>query len=115
MWLLWKAFFLDILNKHASIVNIKIKHSELPYITSNLRKPIGQRDYLGGKTKKMGSKYLRKTYSHISTKMNASLYRIRKNYCPRKIEAHIGDIKDVEDSKAAHWGTEESGIYRQDR
>ena len=30
MWILWKACFLDILNKHAHIINIKVKGSNIP-------------------------------------------------------------------------------------
>ena len=37
MWILWKAFFLDILNKHAPIVNIKVKGNNIPYVTSELK------------------------------------------------------------------------------
>ena len=42
MWLLWKTFFLDILNKHAPITNIKVKSNHLPYVTSEMRGLIRQ-------------------------------------------------------------------------
>ena len=42
MWLLWKTFFLDILNKQALITNIKVKSNHLPYVTSELRGLIRQ-------------------------------------------------------------------------
>ena len=44
MWILWKAFFLDILNKHAPIVNIKVKGNNILYVTSELKSMIRQRD-----------------------------------------------------------------------
>ena len=49
MWLLWNTFCLDILNKHAPITNIKVKSNHLPYVTSELRGLIRQRDYLRAK------------------------------------------------------------------
>ena len=38
MWILWKNFFLDILNKHAPITNIQVKGNKIPYVTSELKK-----------------------------------------------------------------------------
>ena len=49
MWNLWKIFFLDILNKHAPITNIQVKGSKIPYVTSELKAMIRQRDYLRAK------------------------------------------------------------------
>ena len=37
MWMFWKTFFLDVLNKHAPIDNIKIKGNNLLYITAEVR------------------------------------------------------------------------------
>ena len=45
-WTVWKNFFLEVLNKHAPFDNIKIKGSNLPYITSEIRQLARQRDYL---------------------------------------------------------------------
>ena len=46
MWFLWKTMFLDVLNKHAPVTEIKIKGNSLPYITSDIRKLMRQRYYL---------------------------------------------------------------------
>ena len=46
MWNLWNRFFLYILNKHAPITNIQVKGSKIPYVTSELKAMIRQRDYL---------------------------------------------------------------------
>ena len=32
-WPIWKEFFLDCLNKHAPVMNIKVKGNALPYVT----------------------------------------------------------------------------------
>ena len=46
MLLIWKNLYIDILNKHASITNIRLKGSTLPYMTKDLKNVIRQRDYL---------------------------------------------------------------------
>ena len=48
VWLRWKAFFLEILDKHTPVTKIKVKGNSLPYvtITSELRTLIKNRDYL---------------------------------------------------------------------
>ena len=44
LWLRWKAFFLDILDKHAPVTKIKVKGNSLPCVTSELRALIKTRD-----------------------------------------------------------------------
>ena len=60
MWLLWKNLYTDILNKHAPIINIRLKGSTLPYMTNDLKSMICQRDYLKAKAVKTGSIYNKK-------------------------------------------------------
>ena len=93
MWILWKAFFLDILNKKAPITNIQIKGNKIPYVTSELKSMIRQRDYLRAKANKTGSCILRQAYNQIRAKVNQKLYILRKNYYNNKIEQHNGDVK----------------------
>ena len=88
MWLIWKAFFLDVLNKHAPIAQIKVQSSRLPYVTSDLRKLIRQRDYLRGKANKTGSVYLRQAFNQLKTKANQELYKARRDYYSKKVEQH---------------------------
>ena len=49
LWELWKTFFLDIIEKHAPMIQIRVKGNRLPYVTSELRRMIRQHDYLRGK------------------------------------------------------------------
>ena len=74
MWILWKSLFLDILNKHAPITNIQVKGNIIPYVTSELKSMIRQRDYLRAKANKTGSCILRQAYNQIRTKVNQKLY-----------------------------------------
>ena len=95
MWNLWKRFFLDILNKHAPITNIQGKGSKIPYVTSELKAMIRQRDYLRAKADKTGSSVLREAYGQVRAKVNHRLYILRKNYYTSKIEQHKYDLKNT--------------------
>ena len=46
MWEIWKQLFLQVLNKHASLQNKKIKSKRVPWIISNIKKLINTRDRL---------------------------------------------------------------------
>ena len=63
MWLIWKAFFLDLLNKHAPLTNIKVRSDKLPYVTSELQKLIRQRHYIRAKANKTGAESRLKSIS----------------------------------------------------
>ena len=93
MWTLWKAFFLVILNKHAPITNIQVKGNKIPYITSELKSIIKQKDYLRAKANKTGSCILRQAYNQVRTKVIQKLYLLRKIYYLNKIEQHKDDLK----------------------
>ena len=45
MWVIWKSFFLDVLNKHAPLAKIRVKGNNLPYVTTEVRRLIRQRDF----------------------------------------------------------------------
>ena len=93
MWLIWKAFFLDLLNKHAPITSIKVRNNKLPYVTSKLRKLIKQRDYLRAKANKTGSEYIRQAFNHLRSKVNYELNHAKRNYYTCKIEQHKDNLK----------------------
>ena len=93
MWHWWKTFFLDILNKHAPVAKIKVKGNHLPYVTSELKSMIRQRDYLRAKANKTGSNLLRQAYNHIKNRVNYKLFTLRKNYYSDKIEENKGNLK----------------------
>ena len=93
MWNLWKRLYVDILNKHAPITYIQVKGSKIPYVTSELKAMIRQRDYLRAKANKTGSSVLRQAYGRA--KVNHRLYILRKNYYTSKIELHKYDLKNT--------------------
>ena len=95
MWNLWKRFVPDILNKHAPITNIQGKGSKIPYVTSELKAMIRQRDYLRAKANKTGSSVLRQAYGQVRAKGNHRLYILQNNYYTGKIEQHKYDLKST--------------------
>ena len=62
LWLKWKTFFLNILDKHAPVKTIRVRGNNLPYVTTEVKSMMRQRDYLRGKANKTGSKYLRQAF-----------------------------------------------------
>ena len=36
MWVIWKSFFLDVLNKHAPLAKIRVKGNNLPFVTTEV-------------------------------------------------------------------------------
>ena len=96
MWLLWRTFFLDVLNKHAPIGNIKIKGNNLTYITAELRQLARQRDFLRKKANKTGFKYLKQAFQQIKNRVT---YKLRSEYYfknLRKSGGYEGHLEDFE-------------------
>ena len=93
MWLIWKTLFLDVLNKHAPVSNIKIKRNNLPYITAEVRQLARQHGYLRKKANKTGSKYLRQAFQQIKHKITYKVRKPRSEYYFKKIAENKGDIK----------------------
>ena len=78
IWLRWRTFFLDILEKHIPATEFKLKANEIPYINAQAKQMIRQRDYLGAKPNKMGSNIMRKANNHIRNNVNSTLRKLRK-------------------------------------
>ena len=78
---------------------IRVKGNRLPYVTSELRKMIRQRDYLRGKANKTGSRILRQAYDQVKNAVSHTLYKLRKNYYTNKIKQHKDDLKIKYSSK----------------
>ena len=93
LWQIWKTLFLEVLNKHAPVSNIRIRGSKLPYLTADVRRLARQRDFLRKKANKMVS---RSTSGRLSNKLNRITYTVRKlrsDYYTSKIAEHEGNPK----------------------
>ena len=93
MWLIWKTLFLDVLNRHAPVSNIKIKGHDLPYITTEVRLLARQRYYFRKKAGKTGSKYLRQAFQQIKHKITYKVRKLRSEYYSKKIAENRGNIE----------------------
>ena len=93
MWLLWKNLFLNTLDMHAPISEIRIRGNNLPYITAEMRKLIRTRDYLKKKANKTGSKYLHQAFQQIRNKVKYGIRKLRSEYYRNKIEENRGNLK----------------------
>ena len=93
MWAMWKKFFLDVLNKHAPLTKIKVKGNNLPYIDSETRRLIRQRDYLKKKANQTGSKYVSHAFQQVKYKDQYRIRNLRASYYRDKIEENKGNIK----------------------
>ena len=93
IWLQWKTFFLDILDKHMPNIQIKIKGNRIPYVNSDVKEMIRQRDYLRAKANKTGSNILRQASYHLRNKVNYTMKQLRKNYYTNKIEENRDNLK----------------------
>ena len=93
MWAIWKSFFLDVLNKHAPSVKIRVKGNNLPCVATEVRRLIRQRDFLRKKANKTGSNYLRHASQQLTYKVTYMLRKRRSDYYSKQIEENSGDMK----------------------
>ena len=93
MWAIWKSFFPDVLNKHAPLAKIRVKGNNLPYVTTQARRLIRQRDFLWKKANKPGSNYLRQASQRLTLKVTYMLRKLRYDYYSKQIEENSGDMK----------------------
>ena len=72
---------------------IKIKGNRIPYVDSDVKEMIRQRDYLRAKANNTGSNILRQAYCHLRNKVNYTLKQLRKHYYTNKIEENKDNLK----------------------
>ena len=88
-----KNLFLNTLDMHAPISEIRIRGNNLPYITAEMRKLIRTRDCLKKKANKTGSKYLHQAFQQIRNNVKYGIRKLRSEYYRNKIEENRGDLK----------------------
>ena len=86
MWEIWKTFL-------SQLANITLKGNNLPYITTDIRMMIRQRDYLRWKANKTGSDILKQAFHRIRNKVSYAIRKARSEYFRKKLEESNGDLK----------------------
>ena len=95
LWLTWKSFFTNIINKHAPVKTIRVRGNSLPYVTAEVKHMMRTRDKLRGKANKTGSVYLRQAFQQMRNKVNYSLRKLRSDYYTRKIEENKNNLRNT--------------------
>ena len=93
LWQIWKTLFLEVLNKHAPVSNIRIRGSNLPYITAGVRRLGRQRNFLRKKANKMGPKYLWQAFQQFKHRVTYTVRKLRSDYYTSKIAEPEGNPK----------------------
>ena len=92
MWVIWKNWFLNMLNKHAPLSDVKIEGNNLPYITMHVRQMIRQHYYLKKMTNKARSPILRQAFHQIRNKPQYRIRKLRADYYSKTMEQNKGNI-----------------------
>ena len=95
LWLIWKSFFINILNKHAPVKTIRVRGNSLPYVTAEVKHMKRTRDKLRSKANKTGSVYLRQAFQQMRNKVNYTLRKLRSDYYTRKIEENKNNLRNT--------------------
>ena len=66
------------LNKHAPVTKITVQNNRLPFVPSDLKTLLRQRDYLRGRANKTGSKHLRQAFQQVRARANFELKKSKK-------------------------------------
>ena len=94
-WQIWKELFPDCLNKHAPVINIKVKGNALQYVTSEIRSLIKTRDYLKSKAVRTGSNDIQQAFCQVRNKVFSLLKKSRQDNYTRRIEENKGYMKKL--------------------
>ena len=80
MWEMWKTMFLEVLDKHAPLQHKKIRSKKVPWITSNIKELIIQRDKLERKAILTNLENDRSNYKTSRNEVNTKLRDAKRNY-----------------------------------
>ena len=85
MWEIWKELFLEVLNKHAPLQHKKTKPSKVPWITTEIKSLINERDKLKRKAiiTKLETDWSK--YKRTRNQVNIKLRNAKTNYYSSKI------------------------------
>ena len=91
IWLRWKTFLLDILEKHMPTTEFRLKADKIPYINAQAKQMIRQRDYLRAKANKTGSNILRQAYIllELGQRKHTKFYTACRLYWNSTVKSHF--------------------------
>ena len=84
-WLVWKSFFLEVLDRHAPILRMNVKSKRIPWINALIKQLMRERDFNKAMFKKFNLKIHWDKFKTIRNKINAEIKRLEANYYNTKI------------------------------
>ena len=95
MWTLWKELFLEVLDKHAPIQHIRKKSSSIPWLTSEIKKLLFDRDKKKRRamTTKLNAGW--DEYKASRNKVNIALRQAKADYYRNKIATQNNNPKEA--------------------
>ena len=91
VWHIWKSNFLNILRKHAPRRVIKVRNKPAPWLNSEIKKEIFNRDSLKRKAIKSGSQNDWSTFKKARNAVNYSIRCPKSEYYRHKLNENVGD------------------------
>ena len=92
-WHIWKSNFLNILNKNAPKRVIKVRNKPAPWLYSEIKKEMFNRDLLKKKALKSGSQHDWSIFKKARNAVNYSIRSAKSKYYRRKLNENAGDLK----------------------
>ena len=93
MWLQWKCSFLSIVNKHAPLRTMRVRTRSSPWITSELKKRMHDRDILKIKASKSNDSNDWSLFKKQRNKVNSEIRLAKQAYYQNSFNKHTGDSK----------------------
>ena len=91
MWLQWKCSFLSIVNKHAPLRTMRVRTRSSPWITSELKKRMHDRDILKIKASKSNDSNDWSLFKKQRNKVNSEIRLAKQAYYQNSFNKHTGD------------------------
>ena len=95
LWEQFKNIFNSVSDVHAPIKTRKVRSTYAPWLTTDIRHEMNQRDYLKKKEVKSKSKSLFKAYKAQRNRINKLIKSAKSNYCKREIDHNKNNPKEM--------------------
>lgn len=93
MLLAWERLFLEIANKHAPIKSKRVRHTNSPWLTSDLKQLIHHRNYLKKQATKTSDPQAWVDFKQLRNTVNNEIKTAKTTYFREKIENNKGNPK----------------------
>ena len=91
----WQSYFLQVLDMHAPLRRIRVRSNSHPWVTSNIKKLMREREFHKKRAVKNRSHMHWVRYKEIRNKVNAELYKAKRDFFCKK----INDCAQAKDPK----------------